>query len=224
MHAIWRSPGPSLMESVFELMAPPRCDPGYVACCKPILALRSGLLRNTVPGGRIAEIWHLQFHAGPLCAVHDACRRLGWSIDPTTWTIIGRDRIHLLSTPAAQISMHIGHAWCERGRSAFTARWPALSPLLSSPDTSAIDSAMRPITTEARIAALRILMVDVCITQVRASHWVPGGKTCPRCQSEDGSVYHRPWTCPAWDRRRFFFFFGMGGASDAWRTHSQPSR
>ncbi len=61
----------------------------------------------------------------------------------------------------------------------------------------ALGAAMRVVGTESRRAARRVLLVNGSITQVRASHWVPGGKTCPHCRLEDETVSHRLWSCLA---------------------------
>jgi hypothetical protein len=89
--AFWRSPGYSAQELVFELLVPWRCDPGYLACIKPLLALRSGLLRGLIPGDRLAGIWDIPHHAGPLRAVQDACRRMSITVRPAgLWLVSAR--------------------------------------------------------------------------------------------------------------------------------------
>jgi hypothetical protein len=200
--AVWRSPGPSAPELVFELMVPWRCDPGFLACTKPLLALRSGLLCDTIPGDRLADIWHLQYHAGPLRAVHDACRRLGVTLISRTWEIVGPVTIPLLTTPLAQISTFLGRAWFRAGRAKLASRRPALAHLIGELDHYAFRTAMRDLPTESRRASLRVLAADGAITQARASHWVPGGKTCPHCNYADETVHHRLWECPAWQLSR----------------------
>ncbi len=168
--AIWRSPGPSAPELVFELMVPWRCDPGFLACTKPLLALRNGLLRGTIPGDRLTDVWHLQYYAGPLRAVHDACRRVGVTLTPGTWMLEGSAPIPLLSTPLAQIASFLGRAWFRQGRARLAARRPALAHLTTELDHFAFRTAIRALPTESRRAALRVLAVDGAITQVRASH------------------------------------------------------
>ena len=200
--SVWRSPGPSAADVVFELLIPWRCDPGFLACTKPIIALRNGLLRGTIPGGRIADIWDLPFHAGPLKAVQDACRRLAVVIEPRAWIVTGLKALPLLTTPLAQLTTFLGKAWFASRRATLCLRRPAFRYLEAGIDHFAFRSASRPLPTEAQKAALRVLAVDGSITQTRASNWVPGGKTCPHCRLEDESIYHRLWKCPAWDRTR----------------------
>jgi hypothetical protein len=177
--AVWRSPGPSALDLVFELLVPWRCDPGFLACTKPILALRKGLLLGTIPGDRIAAIWDLMYHAGPLRAIKDACRRLAITLDPHTWYITGGQVLSLVSTPLAQLTTFLGRAWFASRRAVLCSRRPALLYLEHGIDHFAFRAASRPLPSEARKAALRVLAVDGSITQSRASHWVPGGKTCP---------------------------------------------
>jgi hypothetical protein len=196
--AVWRSPGPSVPELVFEMLVPWRCDPGFLACTKPLLALRSGLLRGTIPGDRLSDVWHLQYHAGPLRAVLDACRRGGFTLTPGTWILRGRSAMSLPTTPLAQIITFIGWAWFRQGRAKVAVRRPALAHLTNDLDHYAFRTAIGSLPTESRKAALRVLAVDGSITQVRASHWVPGGKGCPHCQLADETIHHRLWTCPAW--------------------------
>jgi len=200
--AVWRSPGPSALDLVFELLVPWRCDPGFLACTKPLIALRDGMLRGTISGNRTAAIWDLSFHAGPLRAVMDSCRRLAIVIDPLTWSITGHNVLSLLSTPLAQLTTFLGKAWFASRRAILCVRRPALLYLEHGIDHYAFRTACRPLPTEARKAALRVLAVDGSITQTKASHWVPGGNTCPHCRLEDETIYHRLWRCPAWERTR----------------------
>jgi len=200
--AVWRSPGPSALDLVFEMLVPWRCDPGFLACTKPLLTLRNGLLRGAIPGARITAVWASVLHAGPLRAVQDACRRIGVTLTPGTWTIAGAKVISLLSTPLAQLTTFLGKAWFHCRRLILCRRRPALQYLQHGIDHFAFRTANRALPTEARKAALRVLAVDGSITQSRASHWVPGGKACPHCRLEDETIYHRLWRCPAWDRTR----------------------
>ncbi len=200
--AIWRSPGYAAQEIVYEVLVPWRCDPGFLACAKPLMALRSGLLRGAIPGDRIGAIWNTPHHAGPMRAVQDACRRLGVTVDPIHWTLVGHTTLPLLTTPKAQLEAFIGQALHAMGRRALIKRRPHLAAIGPTLDLAAITASLRAIDLESQRAAMRVILADGVITQARASHWVPGGKSCPHCQLADEDVYHRLWTCPAWDRHR----------------------
>ena len=206
--AIWRSAGPSAQELVFELLVPWRCDPGFLACTKPLLALRYGLLHHTIPGDRLLDVWHLRYHAGPIRAVQDACRRAGVVLTPGTWMLGATTSIPLLTAPLAQVSAFLGRAWFRQGRAQLAARRPALAHIAAELDHFAFRTAIRAIPTESRKAALRVLAVDGAITQARASHWVPGGKACPHCLLADETVHHRLWECPAWQLIRLKYMQG----------------
>jgi hypothetical protein len=84
---------------------------------------------------------------------------------------------------------------------------------------------MRAVGTESRRAALRVLVVDGSITQIRASHWVPGSKTCSQHRLEDETVSHRLWSCPAWDKVRDQHRQGWtrGGLARLLSTHNTVS-
>jgi hypothetical protein len=173
-----------------------------VACAKPILALRSGLLRGTIPGDRIAAIWGTPHHAGPLRAVQDACRRMCITINPANWTLVGPTVLPLLSTPKAQLDAFFGQAWHAVGRRKLIKRRPHLAAIGPELDHAAISASLQAIGPESQRAAMRVILADGVITQTRASHWVPGGKLCPHCQLEAEDVHHRMWKCPAWDNQR----------------------
>ncbi len=102
------SPLGSAQELVYELLVHCRCDTGFMARSKPFLALRSGLLRAMIPGDRIAAIWGIPHHAGPLRAIQDACRRLGITISLANWNLVGAVTIPPLTTPKAQLDEFIG--------------------------------------------------------------------------------------------------------------------
>ena len=173
-----------------------------MACSKPLLALRSGLLRGMIPGDRIAAIWGIPHHAGPLRAIQDACRRMDITINPASWHLVGPATIPLLTTPKAQLDEFIGWAWHTAGRRRLAKRRPHLAALVPELDHSAIATSLRSIGPESQRAAMRVLMADGAITLTRASHWVPGGKLCPHCQLEDEDALHRLWRCPAWEGQR----------------------
>jgi hypothetical protein len=100
----------------------------------------------------------------------------------------------LLTTPLAQIITFIGRAWFRQGRARVAVRRPALAHLADDLDHYAFRTAISSLPTESRKAALRVLAVDGSITQVRASHWVPGGKGCPHCQlADEKTIHHRLW-------------------------------